>query len=69
MSASDKELSLSEMRMLVSSVIHMDVAQIALCVVTIPKLKIAVQSVLGMPAVQNVLGMPTHQVRYFYGWW
>ena len=46
MSQGDNELSLSEMRMLTSSVVHMDVRQIALCVVTIPKLKTAIQDLL-----------------------
>ncbi|KAF6040514.1 hypothetical protein EB796_001171 [Bugula neritina] len=37
------------MRMLVTSAVHMDVSQIALCVVTIPKLKSAVQLLLNPP--------------------
>lgn len=41
-----EELSLSEMRMLVSSVVHMDVRQIALSVITIPKLKAAIQDLM-----------------------
>jgi len=49
MSGGGSQLSLSEMRMLVTSAVHMDVSQIALCVVTIPKLKSAVQLLLNPP--------------------
>ncbi|XP_067946767.1 zinc finger protein ZFAT-like [Watersipora subatra] len=56
------QLSLSEMRMLTSSVVHMDVKQIALCVITIPKLKLAIEELMRTSFVSNHLDVDKSQV-------
>lgn len=56
------QLTVTEMRILVTSVVHMNVDQIALSVITIPNLKVAVQRLLCVGRPETADRNPQYQI-------